>query len=109
MDDLFSRADVAAPATPQPPAQTAPYANQSTSKAAAKAIEPHMGRMEQRVFDSIRARPKTAREVEEQLGMRAASVTARIRELVLAGRIEDSGEKRDTGSGRKAIVWRVRP
>lgn len=108
MTDLFSQSGVAAPVAAPPPAKTAPFSNPTTSKDAAKAIEPHMGRMQQQVFDVLRNKARTAREVEEVLGMRAASVTARIRELVLAGKVENSGERKATDSGRTAIVWRVK-
>ena len=83
------------------------YSNQTTSKAAAESVEKDMGRLQQRIFDHIKAQPSTAREVENALNLRCQTVTARIRELVLNGRLEDSGEKRLTDSGRKAIVWRV--
>ena len=102
--DLFKAADVRAAAGEH--ADTAPYSNQSSSKAAAKSIESDLGRLQQRIFDHIKARPSTAREVEDALGLRCQTVTARIRELVLKRRVVDSGEKRATDSGRLAIVWK---
>lgn len=83
------------------------YSNETTSKAAAASIKPDLGRLQQRVFDHIQARPSTAREVEDALSMRTQTVTARIRELVLKNKLVDSGEKRETDSGRKAIVWKA--
>lgn len=100
MDDLFSHAEKHFPAAPG-------YSNDSTSKAAAKSMQPHMGRIQQQVFDRIKAVPSTAREVEDALGLRTQTVTARIRELVLDGKVRDSGEKRLTDSNRKAIVWKA--
>lgn len=111
MADLFSTAGVSAPAgNNAPPAlpKTAPFSNETTSKEAAQSLKPDLGRIQKLVFDFIAAKPSTAREVEDALSMRTQTVTARIRELVLAGRLEDSGEKRTTDSGRKAIVWRKR-
>jgi hypothetical protein len=106
MTDLFNYQTPA-------PARTYPaipgHARDSgTSKAAAKSIEPHMGRLQQRVYDLIVAKPRTAWEIECDTGLRAQAITGRIRELTLAGKIEDSNERRETGSGRKAVVWRVK-
>jgi hypothetical protein len=83
------------------------YSNPTTSKAAAASMEPHMGRLQKRIYDFLKDKPSTAREVEEILGMRTQTVTARIREMVLAELVKDSGVKRETDSGRKAIVWQV--
>lgn len=33
------------------------------------------------------------------------TASARVRGLVLRGRVKDSGKRRDTRSGRKATVW----
>ena len=51
----------------------------------------------------------TCDEVEEHLGLVHQNASARIRELVLTGQIEDSGYRRPTRSGRAArVYWRVR-
>jgi predicted transcriptional regulator len=84
------------------------HSNPTTSKAAAASMKPEMGRLQRQIFDYIAARPSTAREVENALTLRAATVTARIREMVLENRLEDSGDKRETPSGRRAIVWRAK-
>ena len=49
----------------------------------------------------------TCDQVEQVLSERHQSVSARIRELVIAGRIYDSGERRATRSGKEARVYRV--
>lgn len=47
----------------------------------------------------------TCDEIEQQLGMKHQTVSARIRELVQKDKIEDTGMRRKTRSGSKAIVW----
>ena len=44
-------------------------------------------------------------EIEVATGWRHQTVSARRRELVKLGAIRDSGERRNTRSGRKATVW----
>lgn len=48
---------------------------------------------------------KTCDAIEVELRMRHQTASARIRELVLAGRLFDTGERRLTRSGRKAAVY----
>lgn len=81
------------------------YSNPTTSQAAAASMDQHMSRLQKQVYEAIAARPRTARELEDDLGMRPQTVTARIRELVLLKKVKDSGEKRLTDSNRQAIVW----
>lgn len=47
----------------------------------------------------------TCDEVERSLGLRHQTASARIRDLALRSHIVDSGERRVTRSGRKAVVW----
>lgn len=47
----------------------------------------------------------TSEEVEQALGLRHQTASARIRELVQAGRVRDSGRRRQVRSGRWARVW----
>lgn len=49
----------------------------------------------------------TCDELEVITGGRHQSVSARVRELVLAGIAYDSAVRRLTRSGRKAVVWRI--
>jgi hypothetical protein len=93
MDDLFGRA---------------PYSNETTSKEAAAAIEPHMGRLEAEVFDTLKIRgPLACHEIEHITQLAHTTVSARLRGLALKNRVVDSGERRKTPSGRNAIVWRA--
>jgi predicted Rossmann fold nucleotide-binding protein DprA/Smf involved in DNA uptake len=89
-------------------AAKAPSSNETTSKAAAVSVESHAARMAKRVLDHIRRTPSTCFEVEQATGLPHQTASARIRGLVLDGRVEDSGDKRPTESGRRAIVWRAK-
>jgi DNA-binding MarR family transcriptional regulator len=82
------------------------WSEPDTSRKASKSMEPHLGRLQSLVLAAISACPRTARELEADLDMRTQTVTARIRELVLLGKVEDSGLRRMTDSGRRAKVWR---
>ena len=44
-------------------------------------------------------------DIEDELLMRHQTASARRRELVLQGKVVDSGRKRPTRSGRLATVW----
>ncbi len=101
-----------------------PFSNETTSLEAAKRAEKGLNRSEQRVMDCIlmelarcedmtrrgiwhgkRSAGLTAEQVAFKADMRIQTVTARIRGLVRAGRLADSGEKRMTTANRRAIVW----
>lgn len=84
-----------------------PYSNPSTSKEAAESIEKDVTRIAKRVLDHIKAQPGTCEEIEQATGLSHQTASARIRGLVIAKKVEDSGEKRPTMSGRRAIVWRA--
>ena len=84
------------------------YQPTDTSKAAAKSMEPHVTRIAGFVLERLRMYPQTCEEVEKGLGLRRSTASARITELRLKGKIEDTGERRPTESGRKAIVWRAK-
>lgn len=86
-----------------------------TSEAAADSIIPHLGAMQQRVYDAILKKGDygaTCQELEDELGLRHENVSARCAELgtrrVKSGEdplIVDSGQRRKTASGRKARVY----
>lgn len=85
------------------------YSNPTTSKAAAESMEPHVTRLAAMVLERLRkCGPQTCEQVEIGLSLRRSTASARITELRLKGKIEDTGERRPTESGRKAIVWRVK-
>lgn len=91
--------------------KTAPYVKGSdTSKAAAESVEPDLGRLEGLVLSHISSRGllgATDDETEVALDLSHQTASARRRRLVQLGRVVDSGMRRKTRSGRKAVVWRV--
>lgn len=81
-----------------------------TSRAAAESIEHELGRLQRLVLDfvSLRLHGATCDEAELALSLKHQTASARFRELAELGVIVDSGERRPTSSGRKAIVWKLR-
>ena len=89
-------------------------AGSATSEAAGESVDRvSMGR---RVYALIAVRSiavevnglpygATDDEIEQALNMRHQTVSARRRELVLLGKVVDSGRTRATRSGRQATVW----
>lgn len=80
-----------------------------TSVAAAASMADSADSVRGRVFDFIAARADgaTCDEVEVGLGLKHQTASARIRELVLLGKVNKPGAKRLTGSGRAALVAMV--
>lgn len=79
-----------------------------TSLVAARSVAPSAGQMRSRVLVEIRERGvagATCDEVEQVLQMQHQTASARIRELVLEGRLVDSGYRRPTRSGHPAVIW----
>lgn len=91
----------------------APYRKNSppgTSDRAAEMIEQHAPTLRERILATIRERGPiglTDDEGETILGIIAQTYTPRRGELVRAGKVRDSGERRPTSSGRPAAVWVV--
>ena len=84
----------------------APHSDEDTSRDAAKAITPHLERLERRVLDALAENgPMTDQEIERATGL--SGNTARPRRVALCGRglVVDSGERRKA-SRRPAKVWR---
>lgn len=79
-----------------------------TSRAAAASIALTVGQMQQHVLTAILAagpRGLTSYEAADATGIPYATVQPRTSELKKAGKIRDSGMRRENASGRKAIVW----
>jgi hypothetical protein len=79
-----------------------------TSKAAADAIAPKLGRLQRLALDAIKSRGAsglTADELAEVLGLDRCSIQPRSSELRRKGEIVDSGLRRRNASGKRAIVW----
>lgn len=79
-----------------------------TSIAAAESMKPHVGSMRERVMERVRragVSGLTCDEAEVSLGLSHQTCSARFRELSKAGVVKDSGTRRPTRSGRKAVVY----
>lgn len=81
-------------------------AGSSTSQEAARAIAPVTGTLRARVLVAIRQEGGvTDEEGMDLLEMPASTYRPRRVELVRDGLVRDSGQTRDTKSGRKAVIW----
>lgn len=89
----------------QPPSE--PQDRAGTSRAAARSVEHSSANARNMVLSAINAslNGATDDEIEQRTGLRHQTASARRRELVLLGEVRDSGERRATRSGRKAVVW----
>lgn len=113
--DLFShppsrkRAEVLSlSAEPACPVEPGHAKGSETSREAALAIAPRAGTLRGLVLGFIAGRGErgaTDAEVEEALGLRHQTASARRRELVIGGFVSASGRKRKTQSGCSATVW----
>ena len=89
---------------------TPPHVDTDTSREAARAIEPSVTRLALMVHGFVAAQGgATCDEAEAALNLAHQTCSARVRELVLHGRLHDSGQRRKTRSGRRAIVWEIGP
>jgi hypothetical protein len=85
--------------------------NSDTSLSASESMKQTAPVIRERVFSLIKIAPAglTCDHIENWLGLRHQTCSARVRELVLKGRIHDSGRRRRTSSGRTATVWEINP
>ncbi|MBI2725415.1 MAG: hypothetical protein HYX42_04115 [Polaromonas sp.] len=82
---------------------------QSTSTEAYESVRPHINAKCQKVLDSLKAAPATDEELQIALGMNPSTERPRRKELVDAGLVVETAERRKTLSGCKAIVWAAAP
>jgi len=79
-----------------------------TSLEAAISKKPNVGTEKGRVLEFLRTRgPSTDEEIQDGLRMLANTERPRRRELQLEQFGADSGFRRTTRSGRKAVVWKA--
>ena len=87
---------------------TPPSVDVDTSTAAADSMKPHASRIREDVLAAIQRscpRGMTCDEIEVNLGLAHQTASARVRELAVAKDIVDSGRRRPTRTGRKAVVY----
>lgn len=83
-----------------------------TSHQAAERALPKSGTQRRRVLELLRSvypGGLTDEEIRLRLGLPFGSSLARRNELVTDGWAEDTGKRRDTAAGGRAIVWRLIP
>ena len=83
-------------------------AGSDTSEAAADSMIGPAVRKRLQAYEAIAEAGKdglTCDELEHVTSMSHQTASARIRELAMARRVADSGRRRNTRSGRKAVVW----
>lgn len=87
---------------------TPPHVHQRTSYEAALQTKPRREGKKARILAFIEKRGRvgaTCDEIEIYLGIKHQTASARIRDLYLDKKIEDSGRERKTTSGSPATVW----
>lgn len=97
------------PVTPYP-GGVPHVAGSDTSIAAAKSMEPQVGKMQAEILRLLHThsdRGLTCDAIERITSWAHQSASARIRELVKAGLVVDSGERRKGRSGRTGRVYRL--
>ncbi len=60
------------------------------------------------ILSQLKRKPMTCDELETLLNLSHQTASARVRDLSMRGDIKDSGKRRNTRTGRKAIVWEYR-
>jgi predicted Rossmann fold nucleotide-binding protein DprA/Smf involved in DNA uptake len=109
---LFCGATAGCPHVPAEPLYGAqgdiPYQDESDTSEAAAAVLPDLQRLEQVCYDAIRQQPQTCDALEQLTGLSHQTASARLRGLVLRQRIQDSGTRTRTRTGRLAVVWEAR-
>lgn len=87
---------------------TAPYSNPSTSKEAASSVRGRINDLQEQVLAFLQRRGvvgATDEEMQRGIPMLANTQRPRRRELVLDGLVQDSEKRRETSTGKAAIVW----
>ena len=79
-----------------------------TSLAAVQSIAPIRGKMKAEIYNYIAcSKGMTCAEIEHELMLSHQTASARIRDLVKEAKLYDGGQRRLTGTGRRAIVWQA--
>lgn len=87
------------------PTGTPRIAHSDTSAAAGDSVEPIAASLRRRVLIALAGGDATCDELEVALDMSHQTCSARVRELVLLGLVQDTGQRRKTRSGRGARVY----
>jgi hypothetical protein len=76
-----------------------------TSREAAAAIQPKIGRLHIMILRELAKGPATDEQLCDRLNMRANTERPRRRELQLIGRVVDTGKEAVCQSGKNAVLW----
>jgi hypothetical protein len=90
--------------------ETLPYVKHSdTSKAAAESMREDAGTLRHKLYSWLYDNgPATDEEAQLGIPMSPNTQRPRRRELQQAGLVYDTGERRKTKSGRRAVVWSIK-
>lgn len=86
-----------------------PHNGRRTSIAAARAIVPHLGRLQADIAIYVKDRGETGAtrsEIEAGLGLNGSTVRPRVLELIERGILRETDTQRKTSTGRCAVVLR---
>src|SRR3990167_10637220 len=101
MTDLFS---YIRPYSGNPPFQS----HSDTSLAASRSMRKKLGQLHVMVMEAVRFHgPLTDEELCDVLNLQGNTLRPRRRELQLMAYVIDSGKRKPTRSGRKAVVWKL--
>ena len=62
--------------------------------------------LKKQVYDLLLDNPLANHQIADKLEIPLSSVTARIRELQIDGKVEDSGKRTLSKYGRDCVVWK---
>ena len=62
--------------------------------------------LKEQVYDLLLDNPLANRQIADKMEIPLSSVTARIRELQIDGKVEDSGKRTLSKYGRDCVVWK---
>lgn len=88
---------------------TARVTDPDTSHEAARLAGQTAGSLRRQCLEALAAGPLTDFELADQVGRQQTSAGKRRGELVAAGFVEATAERRRTPSGARAIVWQITP
>jgi predicted ArsR family transcriptional regulator len=70
-------------------------------------MKPTAAYLQSKCLKALEAGPRSADQVASMINESILSIRPRMTELVAAGKIVDSGDRRKNASGRNAKVWRL--
>ena len=62
--------------------------------------------LKEQVYDLLLDNPLANQQIADKMEIPLSSVTARIRELQIDGKVEDSGKRTLSKYGRDCVVWK---